>query len=152
MRMLGMKIITTLAENRTGELWRNFKPRVKEIAQRTGRDFYSVQEYPRDIKIEHFTPHTQFIKWAAVRVHDYENIPPGMDRLIIPAGLYAIFIHKGPVSTFFMTSQYIYEQWLPASDYILDQRPQFEIMTEKYLGPEHPDSEEEIWIPVRHEL
>ena len=30
-----------------------------------------------------------------------------------------------------------------------DQRPQFEIMTEKYLGPDHPDSEEEVWIPDR---
>lgn len=152
MKMLGMKIITTLAENKTRELWRNFKPGVKEIEQRTDKDFYSIQEYPKDIQMEKFTPHTQFTKWAAVQVHDFNNIPAGMDRLIIPSGLYAIFLHKGPVDAFYKTSQYIFRQWLPGSDYILDQRLQFEIMTEKYLGPDHPDSEEEVWIPIRSKL
>ena len=152
MNMLGMKIITTLTENRTRELWSKFKLRVKEIEQRTDNDFYSIQEYPEDIKIEVFTPDTQFIKWAAVQVHNFENIPAGMEQLIIPAGLYAIFIHNGPVHDFFKTSQYIYGQWLPASDYELDRRPQFEIMTDKYLGPDHPDSEEEVWIPIRSGL
>jgi AraC family transcriptional regulator len=102
--------------------------------------------------MEMFTPHTHFIKWAAVQVLDFENIPAGMDRLIIPAGSYAIFVHKGPVHTFYRTIQYIYGQWLPDSDYVLDQRPQFEIMTEKYLGPDHPDSEEQVWIPVTSNL
>jgi len=152
MKMLGMKIITTLAENKTRELWRNFKPGVKEIEQRTDKDFYSIQEYPKDIQMEKFTTHTQFTKWAAVQVLDFNDIPAGMVRLIIPSGLYAIFIHKGPVSDFYNTSHYIFGQWLPGSDYILDQRPHFEIMTEKYLGPDHPDSEEEVWIPIRSKL
>jgi AraC family transcriptional regulator len=151
-KMLGMKIITTLAENKTRELWRSFMPRVKEIEQRTDKDLYSIQEYPKDIRMEKFNPHTQFIKWAAVQVHGYENIPTGMGLLVIPAGLYAIFIHFGPVHTFYKTSHYIYRDWLPASDYDLDHRPQFEIMTEKYSGPDHPDSEEEVWIPVRPKL
>jgi AraC family transcriptional regulator len=152
LKMLGMKISTNLAENRTRELWRNFKPRVKEIEHRAGKDYYSIQEYPKDIQMDKFTSHTQFTKWAAVRVLEFENIPSGMDRLIIPAGIYAIFTHKGPIHTFYKTSQYIYGQWLPGSDYLLDQRPQFEIMSEKYLGPDHPDSEEEVWIPIRPDL
>ncbi len=151
-KMIGMKIITTLVENRTRELWRNFKPRIKEIEHRTGNDFYSIQEYPENIMIDNFTVQTQFIKWAAVQVLDFEYIPSGMDRLIIPPGLYAIFIHKGHTVTFKKTSQYIYGQWLPASKYIFDQRPQFEIMTEKYSGPNLPDSEEEVWIPIKPKL
>ena len=149
MKMLGMKITTTLAENRTRDLWSNFKPRVKEVENRTDKDFYSIQEYPENIKMEMFTNDTRFIKWAAVRVHNFGNIPAKMEGLIIPAGLYAVFIHKGPVHTFYETSRYIFGQWLPVSDYELDQRPQFEIMTEKYLGPDHTDSEEEVWIPIR---
>lgn len=152
LKMLGMKINTSLAENRTRELWSKFKLRVKEIEHRTDKDYYSIQEYPKDIQMEKLTPHTQFIKWVAVQVPEFENIPSGLDRLIIPAGLYAIFVHKGPVRAFYKTSQYIYGQWLPGSDYVLDQWPQFEIMTEKYLGPDNPDSEEEVWIPIRLRL
>lgn len=144
-----MKIKTSIKENKTRELWSSFKPRVKEIKHRADKNFYSIQEYPDDISLDTFTPHTQFTKWAATKVFDFENIPTGMDRLIIPEGLYAVFIHKGSVHSFHKTSQYIYGQWLPDSGYVLDQRPQFEIMTEKYLGPDHPDSEEEVWVPIR---
>ncbi len=152
LKMIGMKIITTLEENRTRELWRNFKPRVNEIVSRADKNFYSIQKYPKDISMEKFTPQTQFFKWAAVQVLDFENIPFGMDRLIIPSGLYAKFIHKGPNHTFSKTIQYIFWQWFPGSGYVFDQRPQFEIMTEKYLGPNHPDSEEEVWIPIKPKL
>ncbi len=151
-KMLGMKITTSLAENKTRELWSKFKPRVKEIGNRADIDFYSIQEYAKDLKYEKFTQYTQFVKWAAVQVTDFDDIPTGMDQLIIPGGLYAIFIHKGPIHTFYKTSQYIYGKWIPGSDYALDQRPQFEIMTEKYLGPDHPDSEEEVWVPLKPKL
>ena len=151
-KMLGMKITTSLAENKTRELWSKFKPRIKEIGNRVDSDFYSIQEYHEDLKFEMFSRHTQFVKWAAVQVTDFDDIPAGMDQLIIPGGIYAIFIHKGPVHTFHKTIQYIYGQWIPGSDYALDQRPQFEIMTEKYLGPDHPDSEEEVWIPIKPKL
>ena len=151
-KMLGMKITTSLADNKTRELWSKFKPRVKEICNRADNDFYSIQEYPEDLKLEMFTRETQFVKWAAVQVIDFDDMPAGMDQLIIPGGLYAIFIHKGSVHTFHETSQYIYGQWIPGSDYALDQRPQFEIMTEKYLGPDHPDSEEEVWVPIKPKL
>jgi AraC family transcriptional regulator len=86
--MLGMKIITSLEENRTVELWCNFMPGLRKIKHRTGKDFYSPQEYPEEIIMVNFTPQTQFIKWATVQVPDFEIIPPGMDQLIIPFGLY----------------------------------------------------------------
>ena len=37
---------------------------------------------------------------------------------------------------------------MPASEYILDKRPHFEILGEKYKNDD-PASEEEVWIPVR---
>jgi predicted transcriptional regulator YdeE len=42
---------------------------------------------------------------------------------------------------------YIYTEWLPASNYELDNRPQFEILGVKYKTND-PNSEEEIWIPI----
>lgn len=151
-KMLGMKMITSLSENKTRELWGKFMPRVKEIKRRSDKDLYSIQQYSKDLKMEMFTPQTKFIKWAAVQVLDFEQMPEGIDELIIPVGLYAVFIHKGPVSTFQKTSEYIYGYWIPGSDYMLDNRPHFEIMTEDYLGPDHPDSEEEVWVPIKPKL
>jgi AraC family transcriptional regulator len=43
---------------------------------------------------------------------------------------------------------YIFTRWLPASGYQLDNRPHFEILGDKYKNND-PESEEEIWIPVR---
>jgi AraC family transcriptional regulator len=37
---------------------------------------------------------------------------------------------------------------LPASEYVVDNRPHFEILGAQYKNNE-PDSEEEIWIPIQ---
>lgn len=151
-KMIGMQIETSLAKDKARELWSKFMPQIKEIKLRSDKDLYSIQQFSKNLNMDKFTPQTQFIKWAAVQVSDFKQIPVGMGHLIIPGGLYAVFIHKGPAHTFHKTSQYIYMHWLPDSDYRLDNRPHFEIMTEEYLGPDHPDSEEEVWVPIKTKL
>jgi AraC family transcriptional regulator len=76
-------------------------------------------------------------------------IPEKMDTLILEAGMYAVFIHKGNVEAFVNTFKHILYTWLPNSKYILDDRPHFEILGDAYLGPNNPNSKEEIWIPIR---
>jgi AraC family transcriptional regulator len=71
-----------------------------------------------------------------------------MEKFILPAGAYAVFLHKGGPATGQQTFQYIFGTWFPQSEYRLDDRPHFEILGEKYSNTS-PDSEEEIWIPVR---
>ena len=63
-------------------------------------------------------------------------------------GLYAVFIHKGTSAEFPKTFLYILGQWLPQSEYELDDRPHFEILGEKYKNND-PSSEEEVWVPIR---
>jgi AraC family transcriptional regulator len=58
-------------------------------------------------------------------------------------------LHKGAASTGQKIFQYIFETWLPNSGYLLDNRPHFEILGAKYKN-EDPDSEEELWIPIKH--
>ena len=96
-----------------------------------------------------FRPNTIFEKWAAIEVSQFDQIPDSMEKFILPEGNYAVFVHKGPVSTFDETAAYIYGSWLPKSNYQLDERPHFEIMGEKYFGPMDPNSEEEVWIPIK---
>lgn len=42
----------------------------------------------------------------------------------------------------------IFTQWLPANAYMVDDRPHFAVMGAKYKHND-PESEEEIWIPVK---
>lgn len=142
-----MKIRTSLAENRTFELWNKFGPRVREIQNLKNSDFYSVQIFDEDLEFSRFTPQTVFEKWAAVEVGSFEEIPDGLETFVIPAGKYAIFIHKGLPSDFPKTSRHIFGEWLPSSEFELDNRPHFEIMDKDYK-PDDPNAEEEVWVPV----
>lgn len=143
-KLIGMFSEMSFAENTTGILWRDFMARRKEIQNATTRDLISMQIYPQDFD---FSPHKKFIKWACQEVSHFQDVPDGMEKFILSEGLYAVFLHKGSSmdnSTFF----YIFQKWLPESDYELDNRPHFEILGEKYKNND-PSSEEEIWIPVK---
>ena len=81
-------------------------------------------------------------------VTDFDNVPAELETVTVPSGLYAVFTHKGDASTAAKTFEYIFTNWLPNSDYLLDNRPHFEILGEKYKNND-PTSEEEIWIPIQ---
>jgi AraC family transcriptional regulator len=139
----------SFANNQTFELWHSFMPRLKEITNRSGTALFSIEIYNDPLFFTEFDPIALFEKWAAVEIVSQEVIPAGMEILLAPAGLYAVFLHKGPATDAPKTYRYIFETWLPDSGYMLDNRPHFAVMGDKYKN-NHPESEEEIWIPVKH--
>lgn len=147
-KFIGMNKTMSFADNYTFELWSSFMPRRKEITNIVGSELYSIEVYNNPFFFEYFNPTNEFEKWAAVQVIDFNNIPEGMKSLIAPAGLYSVFLHKGPASEGPTTYNYIFRTWLPESVYILDDRPHFSVMGEKYKNDD-PSSEEEIWIPIK---
>jgi len=147
-KLVGKRLTMSLSENKTGELWKSFMPGSKEIANRVSEDLISMQIYNTNYFIG-FDPANEFEKWAAIEVKDFNNVPKGMETFTLPGGLYAVFDYKGS-STDSNIFQYIFGSWLPNSDYLLDNRPHFEVLGEKYKNAD-PDSEEEIWIPIRQE-
>ncbi len=146
-KLVGQHLRMGLAENRTFELWRGFMPRRKEIANNLSGDLISLQVYD-SADFTRFTMETEFEKWALVEVADFDHIPDGMESFVLPGGLYAVFVYKGLPSAFGPTFQYIINTWLPESEYVLDDRPHFEVLGEKYKR-DSDDSEEEVWIPVK---
>lgn len=147
-KLIGKKLEMSYMNNRTGELWRSFMPRRKEITNNIGSELYSMQIYDGVFDFQNFNPNDGFTKWAAVEVADFEQIPENMENYTLKGGLYAIFTHKGSSLDFQRTFQYIFGVWLPNSDYQIDDREHFELLGEKYKN-ESPDSEEEVWIPIR---
>jgi AraC family transcriptional regulator len=150
-KLIGKRIEMTFSNNRTFELWNGFMIRRKEIRNNLTSELFSMQIYDSPSYFENFNPETIFEKWAAVEVADFNTVPVGMETYILKGGLYAVFIHKGASITGQKAFQYIYGTWLPSSDYLLDDRPHFEILGEKYKNND-PDSEEEIWIPVKPQI
>lgn len=145
-KLVGKKLLMSLADNKTGALWKSFMPRRKEIKNNLTSDLISLQVYSPG----HFTDFkltNSFEKWAAVEVADFNSVPEGMATFTLQGGLYAVFHYKG-ASTDTSIFQYIFGTWLPDSGYALDNRPHFEVLGDKYKNAD-PSSEEDIWIPIR---
>lgn len=146
--LIGKSHSMSLIEDKTFELWQGFMQNRKLITNAIGTNLYSIQTYPSLLDYKTFTPHSLFVKSAAIEVKNHHFVPNEMKAITIPKGTYAIFIHKGPVNDFPLTMNYIFKEWLPSSDYELDNRPHFEILGEKYKNND-PLSEEEVWIPIQ---
>lgn len=142
--LLGTSSEMSLTNNQTPLLWGSFRRQQKQHFPQDPDCFYSVNVYPANY-FENFNPETPFVKHALVSAEYAGNTDLPWDIFELPGGLYAVFSHKGPDTSIF---QYIYSTWLPNSGYQLDNRPHFEKMPAGYV-PGHPDSEEEIYIPIR---
>ena len=145
-KLIGKRLSMSLADNKTGELWRSFMPRRRDITNNLTNDMISMQVY-KPTHFSDFKPTNEFEKWATVEVTNFDNVPTDMETFTLIGGLYAVFDYKG-LSTDNSIFQYIFGTWLPSSDYDLDNRPHFEVLGDKYKNND-PTSEEEIWIPIQ---
>ena len=148
-KLVGMRVKTSLSDNKIPELWQKFMPRMNEIQNDKNTGCYELHPYDLDFKPENFSEKMKFEKWAIVEVSNFDNVPEGMETHILKAGQYAVFIHKGLMSKVQMSFDYVYGTWLPNSEFELDTRDDFERYGEKYFGPENSESETEIWIPIK---
>jgi len=144
-KLIGIRVRMSLKNNKTFELWNSFVPRLKEITNRKSNERLSLQVYESPLSSNNLTQ--EFEKWALVEVLNFEKVPQKMETFILESGLYAVFYYKG-LNTDHRIFRYIFNDWLPKSNYVVDKRPHFEILGEKYKNAD-PNSEEEIWIPIR---
>ncbi|WP_310590393.1 GyrI-like domain-containing protein [Dyadobacter sp. NIV53] len=126
-KLIGKRLTMSLINDKTPELWRIFMPRRKEIKNSLTSDLFCLQMYNQSFDGNQFNPDMLFGKWAAVEVLNFDMIPEDMETYTLTGGLYAVFIHKGAANTGAETFNYIFSTWLPASEYVLDNRPHFEI-------------------------
>jgi AraC family transcriptional regulator len=148
-KLIGKRVKMSFTTNRTKELWQGFMPKRTEIINNIGSDLYSIEVYDDNEFFKNFNPNNEFDKWAAIQVSDFNSVPSEMETIKIPEGLYAVFLYKGKASEAPKTYQFIFGNWIPNSDYTLDDRPHFALMGEKYKN-EDPNSEEELWIPIKN--
>lgn len=146
-KLIGKRLKMSFADNKTMELWKSFMPLNHQIKNRVNQDLISMQVYDEAFSFSNFDINASFEKWAVAEVSDFDTIPDGMESCTLNDGLYAVFEYKG-LNTDTSIFQYIFGTWLPASEYVLDNRPHFEVLGAKYKNND-PESEEEIWIPIK---
>jgi AraC family transcriptional regulator len=125
-KLTGIRMTMNLANNRTGELWKSFIQRRREITSNLTGDLISMQIY-NSTYFTGFDPANEFEKWAATKVTDFDHVPGDMETFTLPGGLYAVFDYKGNGNDPAIF-QFIFGTWLPGSDYLPDDRPHFEVL------------------------
>lgn len=76
------------------------------------------------------TSHATYV--AATAVSDFGVLPEGCKEFVIEAGLFAIFEFNGGVEALPEASHYIYNDWVPESEYEIRDGFDMEIYSKKY--------------------
>ena len=151
-KLLGISMHTSLADDKTGILWQKFMKQKNSVQNKKSQDLYSVQVYDEGFIAGQFNSQSIFEKWAALEVEDYSEVKDDLKGLSLPGGLYAVFTHVGTAKEFPKTAKFIFENWIPKSEYQIDDRPHFEVLGKDYKGPDNPESIEKIYIPIKSKI
>ena len=84
---------------------------------------------------------------TATEVTTFDNLPPALGRMRVPAARYLVFAHDGPSSSVQLTWTKIH-QWLPMCGHTLADSPDFERYDERSWNIAARSGPYEIWIPI----
>jgi AraC family transcriptional regulator len=131
------------------KVWQKFMPMMGQIP-----NSLPVQEgYGLCFYTEKFSKDGLFYYLAGRSVSSLEEIPMALVGKTLPASEYAVFTHRGPIAgksnTIKDTYAYAYGTWLPKSTYVNPHAFDFEYYDERYKGNNDPESEIDIYIPIR---
>jgi len=123
--------------------WQQFNAYFGEISGQVGNVAYGIctQEEGQDNSFQYMT---------AVEVRDAGELADGFEILKLPAQTYAVFAHRGHISSIQATCHAIFTEWIPSSGYKHAGLPdlmeryddRFDVRTGMGLT--------EIWIPVKN--
>ena len=120
--------------------WQRFLTFFGRIPGQQGRVAYGVNHNADD--------NGGFDYLCGVEVSAFSGLPDYMNRLQLPQKPYAVFTHRGHVSTILRTHGIIWNSWLPPSGYVATGGPFFERYDETF-DPATGLGGIEIWIPIR---
>jgi AraC family transcriptional regulator len=124
--------------------WNQFRNEVPSIENRiTPERYYQVQYWSSTQELG------GLYFFIGLEIEGTDCTAPQLVTKTLPASRYLRFIHKGLANMVGYTYKYIYNQYLPETDYQLTQPFCFELYGRKCLGPYNPESESEIYIPVK---
>lgn len=149
-KVAGLRGETTLRDNRLKELWEDFSAASEEIPhkKRPYRGF-GICEACRENTLYTMNNNVLFTEVAGTEVDSFTGLPAQFVKKELPGGRYAVFTHKGTLRTLPRTFAYIWGTWFLSTKEEMDNREDFELYDARFLGYGHPDSEIDLYIPVR---
>lgn len=119
--------------------WQRFAPSIATMPKRTSQVGYGVRY--------NFDEAGNFDYVCGVEVTDFSDLGLEFARVRIPAHRYAVFEHRGHVSTIRRTHNTIWNNWLPASTFEPADTPDFERYDERF-DPVTGNGVVEIWVAI----
>ena len=131
------------------KIWEEFMPLMKTVPN----SLQANEAYGLCFYTETTSKTGLFYYLAGLRVSSLEEIPIRLVGKTLPASEYAVFTHKGSLigksNTVKDTYKYAYGTWLPNSPYVNAYDYDFEFYDERFKGNDNPESEIDVYIPVR---
>ncbi len=115
-----------------------------DIKWKDDRKTYGVEFYT-----EEFYREKKWFYMVAKELPDFSQIPMNMVGKVIPENTYAVFTAKGGIKNLAKTSRLAHKEWMPNSKYEEADWFEFELYDERFKGPDIPESEIDIYIPIR---
>lgn len=149
-KVVGIRGETTLRDNKLKELWDNAGRLFGKIPNRvpSGRGF-GICEACHENTLYTMNNDVIFSEVAGVEVSSFDGVEKPFVRKIIPGGRYAVFTHRGTLRMLNQSFNYIWGTWFLATDEEIDSRKDFEMYDERFLGYDNPNSETDLYIPVK---
>lgn len=128
------------------EFWNHFIARMDEIKNPIAKETFGMclPNHPHVKKRDE----NHFVYIPCMPVEKTAPIPEGMVDLEVPANTYAVFTHKGPISLFPHTINYVWGTWMLENQNLRAEGPDFELYDERFQF-EDPKTEIDIWIPIK---
>lgn len=122
-------------------LWQRFIPREDEIKSKVQHEISYGVCIPGE--------QDEFSYIAGYETQN-EHTPDGMINFSVPEQSYAVFTHKGSVDRIGETMELIYTKYMPLHGLLPLQGIDLEVYDERFMGPDHVDSEVDIYIPIKN--
>lgn len=145
-KVIGMRYVGKNEKGEISQMWVELNPRIKEIPNLTRDPEYGDVTYGVCGWVEGAEPGV-FEYIACLPVSSIEKVPEGMVGKVVPEQTYAVMEAHG-IKDIGPTYEYIIKKWLPSSDYLPGDGPDFELYPEEF-DPEDPESSLYIFFPVK---
>jgi AraC family transcriptional regulator len=120
--------------------WQRLVPHFGHVVGQVGGMTYGVSHNMDDFG--------NFDYLAGVEVSSFADLPDDFSRIRIPEHRYAVFSHRGHISSIPATHNMIWNKWLPESGHQVAESLNFE-RYDKRFDPQTGTGVVEIWMPIK---
>ena len=137
--LVGMKYFGKNQHQEIKAMWGKFTPYIETLAEKPVQATYGwCGEMQEDGSFEYI---------AAVETSKAESLPEWAVVQMVPANTYAVFPHQGSLESLHDTTNYIFQTWLPQSEY-MSLSYDMEVYTDEFKDFS-PEFVFYIYIPVK---